>query len=581
MIRERIMMKKNDVVRVAIYARVSTTEQAEDGFSIPAQIEVIREHCQREGKLVVKEYVDNGLSAKSIDNRPDLMRLLDDASKKIFDEVIVWKSSRLSRNTEDQLKMVRIFQKNNISFHSLTENFDASNPTGELIMGVLSVFNTYERKNTVQNVKLGMRQRAKQGKWNGGIVLGYDTVRVPGTDGTRLQINKDEAYVVQRIFNLYASGKGYKAIASQLNYDGFKTKKLNYFSTIGVRTILTNPVYIGKVRFVTHIGSEKKSPHEFIYDGEHEPIITEDLWNTVQSIFQSKNKMPTKNFNGSYPLVGLIKCPICGASMVSYRSKKKRKDGSYSIYHYYACGSWKYKGTAVCKSNLIRADYADKYIYDRLKEIVLKPQILQDIVENINRKKSNGISSIQEELDHISKNLDSIEKVRNKYFALFEKDIIDDRELANRLRKQDTKYKGLSKIKLDLEQKLRSNNNDAIPYEYVREVLTDLQYNLQKSLPKKQEKQLLHLFVEDIVLDSNRKIQNIKLNFNEQTHRHFLRSKAESTEESSDHEDSSHIFKKFKKDYPLFMVGFTPIYPKPPIHLLKQYYLHKLMRESH
>jgi hypothetical protein len=208
------------------------------------------------------------------------------------------------------------------------------------------------------------------------------------------------------------------------------------------------------------------------------------------------------------------------------------------------------------------------------------PLILEDIVGNINAKRSSCIKPMQEELEQVNKKLADIKRLRDKYFNLFEKDFIDDEELGTKLNELSTSKNHLSLKKAELESKLSNDMSEPIPYEYVKEILSDLQNNLKNALPE-QEKQLLHLFIENIELDSNRKIQHIKLNFDERVHRNFLNSKEKNTEESSDDEDSSHILKKREKSYKLFMIRFTPIYPKPPIHLLKQYYLHKLMRESH
>ncbi|WP_308483200.1 recombinase family protein [Clostridium zeae] len=183
---------------------------------------------------------------------------------------------------------------------------------------------------------MGMKQRARTGKWNGGIVLGYKSVIV-NENNTRLEIVSEEASTVRKIFELYASGKGLKASTNQLNHEGYKTKKGNMFGTGGVKDILMKPVYIGKIRYnVRENWSEKRrkgyNKNPIIVDGEHEAIVPIELWDKVQEMYKFKCGKPKKAFESNYILTGLMKCPVCGASMVAGRTKKKRKDEKVQKY---------------------------------------------------------------------------------------------------------------------------------------------------------------------------------------------------------------------------------------------------------
>ncbi|MEM5597211.1 recombinase family protein [Niallia circulans] len=168
------------MIRAVIYARVSTAEQAEEGYSIDAQIDTVTRKCEQEGRQVVFKYIDRGVSGKSIKKRLFLQQLLKDAKEKNFDEVWVWKTNRLARNHLDLLKIVDELNKYNIGFKSCSEAFDTSTPTGKLLMNVLASIGEFERETIVENVKMGMKQRAKQGKWNGGQVLGYKSITIEG-----------------------------------------------------------------------------------------------------------------------------------------------------------------------------------------------------------------------------------------------------------------------------------------------------------------------------------------------------------------------------------------------------------------
>lgn len=113
-------------------------------------------------------------------------------------------------------------------------------------------------------------------------------------------------------------------------------------------------------------------------------IISEDLWNKVQEMYSTKAGRPPRTFDGSYPLIGLLRCPICGHGMVAGRVKNTLKDGTVIVRRYYYCGAWRNKGTAVCNANGIKADYAGEYVFSRLKNIICNEVILKDIVEKLN-----------------------------------------------------------------------------------------------------------------------------------------------------------------------------------------------------
>lgn len=185
---------------------ISAVEQAEEGYSIDEQNLKIREYCEREGHEIYNLYEDRGISGKNITNRPGIKQLLHDATENKFDLVIVWKLNRISRKLLDILNIVELLNKHNIAFRSLTENFETETPSGKLQLNIMGAIGEFERETIAENVKMGLLARAKEGRWNGGVVLGYDLVELPN-DGkkrknTRLEINEKEANTVRRIFEL-------------------------------------------------------------------------------------------------------------------------------------------------------------------------------------------------------------------------------------------------------------------------------------------------------------------------------------------------------------------------------------------
>ncbi|WP_234879669.1 recombinase family protein [Bacillus altitudinis] len=272
----------NQVKNVAIYCRVSTEEQSTEGYSISAQLHTLRQYADMYNMTVVEEYVDEGISGKNIKGRPAMQRLVSDVPKGKFQAVLVWKISRLSRNMLDTLVLLDQFEKNSIKFISYSENFDTGSPIGRLVVQLMASIAEMERNTLSENVKLGMTQRAREGLWNGGIILGYDSIK------KELLINEEEAKIVQLIFTLYAEGKGLKAIANHINKSGYLTKRGKHFSINGIATILDNHVYIGKIRWlqVENWDTQRrkgKNPNPLLVDGKHQPIISQELWSVVLS----------------------------------------------------------------------------------------------------------------------------------------------------------------------------------------------------------------------------------------------------------------------------------------------------------
>ena len=150
-------------LKAALYARVSTEEQAKEGYSIAAQISEIKKYAEQHGYEIVDEYVDEGASGKSIEGRPQMKRLLKDASQQKFGVVIIYKIDRLARKLKDALEISEILEKNNVNLISLNEKFDTTTAFGRTAFQMICSFAELERNNIVERVKLGMEQRAKEG----------------------------------------------------------------------------------------------------------------------------------------------------------------------------------------------------------------------------------------------------------------------------------------------------------------------------------------------------------------------------------------------------------------------------------
>ena len=234
-----------------IYTRVSTAAQV-DGYSLEAQQERLREYADYKNLEIAGEYCDAGKSGKSIEGRLDFQRMMDDiaSNKDNISYVLVFKLSRFGRNAADVLSSLQFMQDYGVNLISVEDGMDSSKDAGKLIITVLSAVAEIERENILVQTMEGRKQKAREGKWNGGFApYGYKLVN------GKLEIAEDEAEAVRMIFNLYVNSEmGSNAIAKYLEQQGIKKKARQngsntMFSAHLIRLILDNPVYCGKIAF--------------------------------------------------------------------------------------------------------------------------------------------------------------------------------------------------------------------------------------------------------------------------------------------------------------------------------------------
>ena len=519
----------NKPIKVAIYARVSTEEQAEQGYSIDAQLDTLRKYCQLYDKVVFEEYVDAGVSGKSTQGRYELQRLLKDADEKKFDEVIVWKFNRMARKNVDLLNIVEQLEANNVIFRSFSENFDTSTSTGRFALQMMGAVGELERNTIVDNVKMSMKQRAKTGKHNGKLPLGYQSIpetNDPSERSKQVVIVETEALIVRSIFEHYAAGRGLKSIANELNHSNYKTKTGNTFSTSAVKDILNNPFYNGKVRYNRYENwSNKrrrgKSAEPIIADGKHKAIIHDALWEKVQFLLQKKSFTPSRIFDGEFLLSGLIRCPKCGAAMVASRTKSKSKNGQYVNCLYYSCGAFRNKGSSVCSANSIRKQEAEEEVMNRLSEVLCKERILKAIVDKINHKLTTRTIPLQSELSHIRSQLEKAVNKKQRYLDLFEQGNVDKSFFTGRMQEIQAEITKLQVEKARLELELTEDNTAPVAFEQVRELIYGFNKVLTAS-PFEQRKTLLHLFIKRITMNESKKIETIELSFDDNVDSFFF-----------------------------------------------------------
>lgn len=311
--------------QVAIYVRVSTEEQAKHGFSIRGQIEKLRQYCEAMDWTVIGVYIDDGKSGKDIDGRPEMKRLLVDVENRKIDTVLVYKVDRLTRSLKDLINMVEIFNDKECDFVSLQESIDTKTATGRMFLKIVGIFAEFERENIAERTRFGMEKKAKEGYLlvTNTSPLGYDKVK-----GDKIiQVNKEESKLIKFIFNTYLDNNTtITGLARELNIRGYRTKKDFPFTGKCVKGILSNPVYVGKVRYC-----RDDNERTFIVEGKHDSIISDDIFEQVQrKIEKIKMKSYTKRPKENHYYCGSLFCGICGERMTTHIKEKKLKNGTTS-----------------------------------------------------------------------------------------------------------------------------------------------------------------------------------------------------------------------------------------------------------
>ena len=324
-----------------------------DGYSLDAQKEKLKRYAEFQDMVIAGEYSDEGKSGKNIEGRPQFLQMLKDieAMKDKVQYVLVFKLSRFGRNAADVLSSLQRMQDYGVNLICVEDGIDSSKDSGKLMISVLSAVAEIERENILVQTMEGRRQKAREGKWNGGFApYGYKL------ENGELLIAEDEAEIIRIIYDKYINtNMGAIAIATYLNEHGYKKKKrqnntLDMFSAHFVSLVLDNPVYCGKLAYGRrktekiagarnqyHIVKQDEYP---VYDGIHEAIISEEDWQLAQKKRQTMGKKFEKIHHPEREniLSGILRCPICGAGMYGNVNRKKRKDGTlYKDYYYYQC----------------------------------------------------------------------------------------------------------------------------------------------------------------------------------------------------------------------------------------------------
>ena len=395
------------------YLRVSTRGQAErggghdEGFSIPAQREANKKKALSMGAIIGKEFVDRGTSAKSAD-RPELQAMLkyvrENADR--IDYVIVHKVDRLARNRDDDSDITRTLRECGIQLVSASESIDDT-PAGMLLHGIMSSIAEFYSQNLAAEVKKGLNEKVKCGGTVSRCPLGYLNVRHVddrGREDRTVELDPERAPLIKLAFEEYATGNWtVNALADYLAACGLSTRATpkipsEPITKKSLNKILTNPYYKGIIKYA---GVE--------YQGAHEPLVSEEIWQQVQTVLQSHlNGERTREH--PHFLKGSVFCGECGSRMIV--SYEKKPNGT--VYPYFVCSGRHSKRVKNCKQKAVLIGVVESKIEQIYDSYSLPQEIRTELEERLQAIIKEEESKFAAELSGLKKEKEKLEHKRKK-----------------------------------------------------------------------------------------------------------------------------------------------------------------------
>ncbi|MGD7023033.1 recombinase family protein [Rossellomorea vietnamensis] len=480
------------------YIRVSQEDQLK-GFSLEFQTEEIRKYAEQQGYDLVHIYEERAESAKDL-NRSQFQIMMKNISEDKYQTILIWRVDRFSRELVDLLTVIKELRNTGKNIIETTTNLNSLNENDDLQFIIKGYSASQERKAILQRTIHGMNLRSKKGLFNGGRVYGYETIN------KKLVVNDKESRVVEEIFELRAKGKGYKFIALQLNNRGIKTKQEKPFSINSVKTILNNVIYIGKIKWGEYRNWSEKGrsgkTHPEIYQGQHEPIITQELWGKVQEVNKKyKRKVLTNRTpKGELLLTGILRCPMCGYGTVMHKSKG---------HLYYMCQQYHNKGKTVCRTNLINKEFIENYVENIVLEVLKNEEILNDMIRLEEINSNSNTESLVYELEAINKEIVNNQAKVNKLDDEFLDGILSmtDYKRERHARLTQSLLEGLTtlnKQKEYLEEEIAEKSVNKLEETKIKELFKEFQ-NVYYSTDRLTKKMLLKSLIKRIKVSKDRK----------------------------------------------------------------------------
>ena len=509
-------MKKTKT-KCYLYTRVSTSMQV-DGYSLDAQRDKLRKYAEYEDMVVAGEYSDEGFSGKNIQGRHEFQRMLQDIQdgKDGVEYVLVFKLSRFGRNAADVLNSLQLMQDFGVNLICVEDGIDSSKDSGKLMISVLSAVAEIERENIRTQTMAGREQKAREGKWNGGFApYGYRLEK------GELLIAEDEVDVIRTIFDRYIhTNDGVSGVAKYLNRQGF-VKKLRQngtipgFSASFVKSIIDNPVYMGKIAYgrrrtekkigtrnEMHVVEQSEFP---VYEGKHEAIISEEDWNLAQekrkvnAYRREKVNDPTH----AHILSGILKCPCCGKSLYGNIAKAHSKDKKTRYYYY--CKNTVTPTGHECTFRLnIEQTEMNRMVAAIISAMVNDPRFADAIKEKIGS--AVDTKDLEKQLEtlqaQLRQTLGTKARLERQMDNLDVNDPYYDRKISDLQRRYDEQYGRIDEIEVqidDVQSQIRSIRQEKISGDNIYRLLLAFD-QVYEAASEVERKEFMRAFIERIEL---------------------------------------------------------------------------------
>ena len=523
-----------------IYIRVSTTMQV-DGYSLEAQKERLMKFAEFQEMEVVREYCDAGKSGKSITGRPEFQRMLQDVSEErdgvAF--ILVFKLSRFGRNAADVLNSLQFIQDYGVNLICVEDGIDSSKDSGKLTITVLSAVAEIERENILVQTMEGRKQKAREGKWNGGQApFGYDL----DSKNSTLVVNEEEAEIVRIIYDKFVhTDMGADAICNYLNQRGYTKKKvrgheLNYFARGLIMKILDNPVYTGKIAYGKNVTEKVKGTRDeyrrvktddyLLADGLHEAIVDEETWEAAREKRKRTGVrfVKTHSLEHEHILTGLIRCPLCGGGMSgTVQRRQNKKTGEYKDTFYYRCHHRKKVDGKICDYKpMLNQKVFNAEVEEFIRYMVAGDEFRKFVQEKLEEKVD--VSALETEREQLQKQLQQVVGAKNKLLVMLDTLDAGDKHYARKFQdmqdRLDNLYDRISDFEneiADVEKKIKAAYGRQISEKQLYQILQKFDI-LYAEMTDFEKKEFMQLFIDAIELypekmDDGRIIRQIDLAF--------------------------------------------------------------------
>ncbi|AVO22625.1 recombinase family protein [Aeribacillus composti] len=473
-------------MKAALYIRVSTQEQAIEGYSISSQRQKLTAYSYSQGWEIVDYYVDEGKSAKDLD-RPELKRMLDDIKQHKIDVVLVYRLDRITRSVMDLYELLGIFDKYHCKFKSATEVYDTTSATGRLFITLVASMAQWERETIAERVSMGMAEKVRQGEWHGseapyGFYYNIET--------KELVIDESEAHVVRDIFTKYLDGLSDRKIAIYLNEKKVPTRKGARWRENRIRYILTNPIYIGNLRWGVRVNREQA----FQVENAVPAIIDKETFEKAQMIRNSRRRFHGRQATSDFIFSGVLKCARCGSPMKGHTHKCKNKRNKS-----YRCIKVLFNE---CDMPLISERIIEYQFLKAVKELIFKEIKIETKSSDQHIDKEKIIKNLQTELN-------KIEERRKKWQYAWVNEMIDDNQFKDRMNEELIKEQ-------EIKRKLEDINVEIEEFEMdneLKELMSDALENWIR-LDDHEKKQLIQIAINKIIVEkipSNKVLERAKI----------------------------------------------------------------------